>query len=90
MGELTFLDCECFYFVIYKENNFADVNAKQNPTLQHYTRYEVSALKNTVLAMEDLQLNTSESTLIAIRNKYNQEKVHFVLIAPERLRKWQS
>ncbi|WZZ84900.1 hypothetical protein YC2023_113479 [Brassica napus] len=47
-----------------------------NPTLQHYTRYETPSLKKTVLAMEDLQLNTSGSTLVAVRNKYNQ-KVHF-------------
>uniref|UniRef100_A0A0D3CYF0 RRM domain-containing protein n=1 Tax=Brassica oleracea var. oleracea TaxID=109376 RepID=A0A0D3CYF0_BRAOL len=52
----------------------------QNPTLKHYTRYETHALKNTVLALEedsfayDLQLNTSGSTLVAIRKKYNQEK----------------
>ncbi|CAN7089735.1 unnamed protein product [Brassica rapa subsp. narinosa] len=45
-----------------------------NSTLQHYTRYETPSLKNTVLAMEDLQHNTSGSTLVAIRNKYNQEK----------------
>ncbi|CAN6854127.1 unnamed protein product [Brassica oleracea] len=44
-----------------------------NPTLQHYTRYETPSLKKTVLAMEDLQLNTSGSTLVAVRNKYNQK-----------------
>lgn len=48
----------------------------QNPTLQHYTRYEVVELKNVVLAMEDLQLNTSGCTLTATREKYNQPKVH--------------
>ncbi|KAL0718189.1 hypothetical protein Bca4012_067511 [Brassica carinata] len=46
-----------------------------NSTLQHYTRYETPSLQNTVLAIEDLQLNTSGSTLVAIRNKYNQEKM---------------
>ncbi|CAH8363173.1 unnamed protein product [Eruca vesicaria subsp. sativa] len=58
-----------------------------NPTLQHYTRYVTSALKDTVLAMEDLQLNTSGSTLVAVRNKYNQEKFKRVatLISPERV-----
>ncbi|XP_048595362.1 cyclin-A2-1 isoform X1 [Brassica napus] len=56
-----------------------------NSTLQHYTRYETPALKNTVLAMEDLQLNTSGSILVAIRNKYNQEKFKRVatLTSPE-------
>ncbi|EOA20642.1 hypothetical protein CARUB_v10000955mg [Capsella rubella] len=58
-----------------------------NPTLQHYTRYEASALKNTVIAMENLQLNTNGSTLIAIRTKYNQEKFKSVatLTSPERV-----
>ncbi|CAH2044414.1 unnamed protein product [Thlaspi arvense] len=62
-------------------------NHPWNPTLQHYTRYETAALKNTVVAMEDLQLNSSGSTLIAIRNKYNQEKFKRVatLTSPERV-----
>lgn len=47
----------------------------QNPTLQHYTRYDVAELKTAVLAMEDLQLNTSGCTLTATREKYNQAKV---------------
>ncbi|KAG7551888.1 Cyclin N-terminal [Arabidopsis thaliana x Arabidopsis arenosa] len=62
-------------------------NHPWNPTLQHYTRYETCALKNAVLAMEDLQLNTSGSTLIAIRTKYNQQKFKRVatLTSPERV-----
>ncbi|XP_010421392.1 PREDICTED: cyclin-A2-1 [Camelina sativa] len=62
-------------------------NHPWNPTLQHYTRYEASALKTTVIAMEDLQLNTSGSTLIAIRTKYNQQKFKSVatLTSPERV-----
>ncbi|CAA0404766.1 unnamed protein product [Arabidopsis thaliana] len=62
-------------------------NHPWNKTLQHYTRYETSALKNAVLAMEDLQLNTSGSTLIAIRTKYNQQKFKRVatLTSPERV-----
>ncbi|KAL1224264.1 Cyclin-A2-1 [Cardamine amara subsp. amara] len=62
-------------------------NHPWNPTLQHYTRYEASALKNTVLAMEDLQLNTSGSNLIAIRTKYNQQKFKRVatLTSPKRV-----
>ncbi|CAN6937549.1 unnamed protein product, partial [Brassica oleracea] len=57
---------------------FAYVNAItiQNPTLKHYTRYETPALKNT--------LNTSGSTLVAIRKKYNQEKIFCIPdIVPE-------
>lgn len=45
--------------------------------MQHYTRYEVAELKSAVLAMEDLQLNTSNCTLAATREKYNQPKVHY-------------
>ncbi|VVB14054.1 unnamed protein product [Arabis nemorensis] len=58
-----------------------------NPTLQHYTRYAVAELKNTVLAMEDLQLNTSGSTLVATREKYNQPKFKSVakLTSPKRV-----
>ncbi|CAN6868204.1 unnamed protein product, partial [Brassica oleracea] len=51
-------------------------NHPWNPTLKHYTRYETPALKNT--------LNTSGSTLVAIRKKYNQEKIFCVPdIVPE-------
>ncbi|CAH8270769.1 unnamed protein product [Arabidopsis lyrata] len=58
-----------------------------NPTLQHYTRYEVAELKSTVLAMEDLQLNTSGCTLAATREKYNQPKFKSVakLTSPKRV-----
>ncbi|XP_004136337.1 cyclin-A2-2 [Cucumis sativus] len=45
-----------------------------NPTLEHYTGYSVSQLKTVVLALHDLQLNTSASSLNAIRQKYKQPK----------------
>ncbi|XP_010541626.1 PREDICTED: cyclin-A2-2 [Tarenaya hassleriana] len=45
-----------------------------NPTLQHYTRYGAPELRRTVLAMEDLQLNTSSCPLNSIREKYRQQK----------------
>nr|QYW07113.1 cyclin A2-1 [Dimocarpus longan] len=45
-----------------------------NPTLEHYTNYKASELKCTVLALEDLQLNTNGCSLNAIREKYRQEK----------------
>lgn len=47
----------------------------QNPTLEHYTSYQASELKTAVLALEDLQLNTNGCSLIAIREKYRQQKV---------------
>lgn len=45
-----------------------------NPTLEHYTSYKASELKTTVLALEDLQLNTKGCSLNAIREKYRQQK----------------
>uniref|UniRef100_A0A1J3K190 Cyclin-A2-2 n=2 Tax=Noccaea caerulescens TaxID=107243 RepID=A0A1J3K190_NOCCA len=58
-----------------------------NPTLQHYTRYEVAELKNAVLALEDLQLNTSGCNLAATREKFNQAKFKSVakLTSPKRV-----
>lgn len=53
------------------------LNQSDNPwnlTLEHYTKYKASELKAVVLALEDLQLNTSGSTLNAIREKYRQQK----------------
>ena len=47
----------------------------QNPTLEHYTSYTTSDLKTTVLALQDLQLNTTGCPLSAIRMKYRQQKV---------------
>ncbi|KAG5229096.1 cyclin family protein [Salix suchowensis] len=45
-----------------------------SPTLENYTSYKASDLKTTVLAMQDLQLNTSGCPLNAIRMKYRQPK----------------
>lgn len=58
-----------------------------NVTLEHYTSYKASELKTTVLALEDLQLNTSGCSLHAIREKYRQEKFKNVatLMSPERV-----
>ncbi|CAL0324142.1 unnamed protein product [Lupinus luteus] len=45
-----------------------------NPTLQHYAGYKASDLKSTVLALQEMQLNTDGCPLTAIRTKYRQEK----------------
>ncbi|KDP37173.1 hypothetical protein JCGZ_06229 [Jatropha curcas] len=45
-----------------------------NPTLEHYTSYKASDIKTTVLALQDLQLNTNGCPLNAIRMKYRQQK----------------
>ncbi|KAJ7966114.1 Cyclin [Quillaja saponaria] len=49
-----------------------------NSTLRHYTSYSASDLKTTVLALEDLQLNTKCCSLNAVREKYKQQKFKFV------------
>lgn len=45
-----------------------------NPTLEHYTTYSVLDLKTTVLLLQDLQLNTNDCSLSAIRVKYRQQR----------------
>ncbi|KAJ6406306.1 hypothetical protein OIU84_009933 [Salix udensis] len=45
-----------------------------NSTLEHYSRYTALELKTTVLALENLQLNTNGCCLNAIRDKYRQQK----------------
>ncbi|XWS20354.1 hypothetical protein CRYUN_Cryun31cG0094300 [Craigia yunnanensis] len=45
-----------------------------NSTLEHYTAYNISDLKTTVLALQDLQLNTNGCPLNAIRMKYRQQR----------------
>ncbi|KAL1829203.1 hypothetical protein ACET3Z_007615 [Daucus carota] len=49
-------------------------NHPWNPTLEHYTSYMASDLKAAVLELQNLQLNTKNSPLIAIRAKYQQDK----------------
>nr|GEW10141.1 cyclin A/B/D/E [Tanacetum cinerariifolium] len=44
-----------------------------NPTLEHYTKYMASDLKETVVALQDMQLNNA-ARLQAIRQKYRQTK----------------
>ncbi|XP_054783221.1 cyclin-A2-4 [Prosopis cineraria] len=45
-----------------------------NPTLEHYSRYTASDLKSTIIALQDLQMNTEGCPLSAIRMKYRQDK----------------
>ncbi|XP_073059707.1 cyclin-A1-4-like [Primulina eburnea] len=49
-----------------------------NPTLQHYTLYQVSELHDCVWALHGLCCNTQNSNLPAIREKYSQHKYKFV------------
>lgn len=45
-----------------------------NPTLQHYSGYKPSELKECVKAIHDLQCNKKNCTLPAVREKYKQHK----------------
>ncbi|MCL7049720.1 hypothetical protein MKW94_012820 [Papaver nudicaule] len=60
-----------------------------NSTLEHYTNYKVQDMKITVLALQDLQLNTSSCPLNAIREKYKNQKYKSVatLSSPKTLHK---
>ncbi|KAJ7962930.1 Cyclin [Quillaja saponaria] len=53
-------------------------NHPWNSTLEHYACYKALDLKVTVLALQDLQLNTGGCPLSAIRMKYRQEKFKYV------------
>ncbi|XP_066357188.1 cyclin-A2-1-like [Miscanthus floridulus] len=58
-----------------------------NPTLEHYTSYKSSNLRTCVRALQELQHNTSNCPLNAIREKYGQQKFECVanLRSPELL-----
>ncbi|CAK9879927.1 unnamed protein product [Sphagnum jensenii] len=45
-----------------------------DPTLQHYTGYKASELRDCVIGIHELQCNTKNCTLPAIREKYRQHK----------------
>jgi hypothetical protein len=47
----------------------------QDSTLQHYTGYKPSELKGCVVGIHEIQCNTKNCTLPAIREKYRQHKV---------------
>lgn len=47
----------------------------QNQTLEHYTSYKCSDIQLCVCALRELQHNTSNCPLNAIREKYRHQKV---------------
>ncbi|CAI8611868.1 unnamed protein product [Vicia faba] len=49
-------------------------NHPWNPTLEHYASYKASDLKASVLALQDLQLNSNDCPLTSIRTKYTQDR----------------
>lgn len=54
-------------------------NRVQNQTLEHYTSYKCSDIQLCVCALRELQHNTSNCPLNAIREKYRHQKVIFML-----------
>lgn len=56
-------------------NSFIWFLYMQNKTLAHYTGYKSSDMKKCILALRDLQVNTKNCPLKAIRFKYWHNKV---------------
>lgn len=62
---------------VYLAKLTLDPNASPwDATLQHYTGYKASDLEQCVKVIHDLQKNTKNCALPAIREKYRQHKVH--------------
>ncbi|XP_042468258.1 cyclin-A2-1-like [Zingiber officinale] len=59
-------------------------NHPWNSTLEHYTCYKATDLKEAVLALRELQMNSKNSPLDAIREKYSQPKFDSVAILTSR------
>ncbi|XP_077216420.1 cyclin-A3-1-like [Tasmannia lanceolata] len=83
LAELSLIDYGCVRFLpsmvaasVIFVSRFT-IHPKIHPwslTLQHYSRYRPSELKDCVHAIHDLQLNTKGSPLVAVRDKYKQHK----------------
>ncbi|MQL94159.1 hypothetical protein Taro_026816 [Colocasia esculenta] len=83
LAELSMLDYGCIRFIpsviaasaVFMSRFTLNPNAHPwTKTLQHYTGYKPSALKDCVHAIHDIQLNRKGSSLVAIRDKYKQHK----------------
>ncbi|KAK9756400.1 hypothetical protein RND81_01G094400 [Saponaria officinalis] len=83
LSELSLLDYGCVKFLpstIAASVVFLakfSIKPKEHPwssSLQHYTGYKPSDLKECVLRIQDLQLQKRGGSLEAIRNKYKQHK----------------
>ncbi|XP_010271484.1 PREDICTED: putative cyclin-A3-1 isoform X2 [Nelumbo nucifera] len=83
LAELSLLDCSCLRFLpslvaasVVFLSRFT-IQPKMHPwnsTLQHYSGYKPSDLKDCVIAIQDLQLNRRGGSLIAVKDKYKQHK----------------
>ncbi|KAG2325962.1 hypothetical protein Bca52824_008690 [Brassica carinata] len=99
LTELTLIECQFLKFLPSVKAASAVYLAKWtmnqsshpwNATMEHYTAYKASDLKECVQAMQELQLNTKGCPLNSIRMKYRQEKFKCVAVftsskVPERL-----
>lgn len=87
LTELTLIEYECLKFlpsviaasaVFLAKWTMNQSSHPWNPTLEHYTTsyttYKASDLKESVQALQELQLNTKGCPLNSIRMKYKQEK----------------
>ncbi|CAI5463892.1 unnamed protein product [Closterium sp. Yama58-4] len=90
-AELTLVDYPCLRFLPSQIAAAAVFLAKLtlyralppwDATLQHYTGYTPSQLKEAVMALYDLQRNVKGCTLPAIREKYRQPKFEGVALLP--------
>ncbi|KAF8410142.1 hypothetical protein HHK36_002664 [Tetracentron sinense] len=83
LAELSLLDYGCVRFLpsmvaasVIFLSRFT-IRPKMHPwslTLQHYSGYRPSELKDCVIAIHELQLNRRGSSLVAVRDKYKQHK----------------
>ncbi|KAK9066267.1 hypothetical protein SSX86_013588 [Deinandra increscens subsp. villosa] len=91
LAELTLID---YNFLVFLPSNIAasavflarymlDQSCHPwNHTLEYYTNYKPSDLKNTVFALHGLHLSDSSSPLTVIRSKYKQDKFNNVASLP--------
>ncbi|XP_056850151.1 cyclin-A2-4-like isoform X2 [Raphanus sativus] len=89
LTELTLIECQFLKYlpsVIAASAVFLarwTINQSSHPwnaTLEHYTTYKASDLKECVQALQDLQLNTKGCPLNSIRMKYMQDKFKSVAV----------
>lgn len=91
LAELTLMECGFLQYlpsliaastVFLSRLTLDFVTHPWNPTLAHYTGYKASQLKECVMAIYNVQMNRKGSTLVAIREKYQQHKFKCVASLP--------
>lgn len=91
LAELTLMECSFLQYlpsligastVFLSRLTLDFITHPWNPTLEHYTGYKASQLKECVMAIYNVQVNRKASTLVAIREKYQQHKFKCVASLP--------